>query len=407
MQAIPPGFAVEEIQGLYGPFTFSEKLFQQIWARGDFSQSQLATADGRRLKIVHAGRWNLLGGPDFRDARLRFDDGAEIAGDVELHLHAADWAAHRHVQDHAYDRVQLHVVLFPPAAGYVTRGAAGREIPVLVLLPLLHHDLEEYATEAAIEALAGRPLTKAVEGLRHFSPDALAAELRTQAERRWRQKVCFARTRIAKLGWTVACHHAALEILGYRFNRAPMLRLAARHELAAWAGGAVDPAAAFAEAEGRWSLQGVRPANHPRTRLRQYAAWAAAVPDWPDRLAVMGVRLPRISVAGPATTAEMRRAHQLTTWRKDLAQEICGGQVGGTRMDNLVCDGWLPLLAAQGVGGGDLGGLWWHWFPGDLPPFVTKALRDLGMFAGRASPACHGAAQGLVGRMLAQEIRGA
>lgn len=399
MQDTPPGFAALEIQGLYGPFTFSEKLLQEIWARGDFSHEHLLTTDGRRLRIVQPGRWNTLGGPDFRGARLSFADGPEIEGDVELHLHAGDWAAHRHAEDSAYDRVRLHVVLFPPGPHQITRGAAEQEIPVLVLLPLLHHDLEEYAAEAVIERLAGRPWRQPLAALRSLPSEELVAELCVQAERRWWQKVNFARLRLKRLGWTEACHHAALEILGYRFNRAPMLRLAARYALADWAGRAMDVDEVFVSEAERWSLQGVRPANHPRLRIRQYHGWATKLPDWPQRLEAMGTQLP--TIFEDEATPVARRRHRLGGLRKAFAQDVSAGQVGGTRLDNLVCDGWLPLLAART--GKDFAMLWWHWFPGDLPPYVTQALRELGVFAGRASPACHGPAQGLLGRVLADE----
>lgn len=399
MQDTPPGFAALEIQGLYGPFTFSEKLFQEIWARGDFCQENLRTVDGRPVRIAKAGRWNALGGPDFLGARLKIADGPEVEGDIELHLRAADWAAHRHAHDPAYDRVRLHVVLFPPPAGHVTRGAGAREIPVLVLLPLLHHDLEEYAADATIERLSGRPWRQSIEALRQLGPQALLAELRRQAERRWQQKLNYARLRLERLGWVAACHHAALEILGYRFNRAPMLRLAARYPLADWAGEAMDGDAAFQAEAGRWSLQGVRPANHPRHRLRQYRDWVVALPDWPQRLEAMAGRLPMI-VAEASTRTERRRG-RLGDWRRIMGEEIGAGQVSGTRLDNLVCDGWLPLLAART--GRALAPLWWHWYPGDMPVYLVATLRELGVHSDPANPACHGPAQGLLGCVLALE----
>src|SRR5690606_28261534 len=108
-----------------------------------------------------------------------------------------------------------------------------------------------------------------------------AAVLRRHSSARWREKVHFAGLRRQRLGWEEACHHAALEVLGYRFNRAPMLRIAGEWPLTRWANGNVDTERVCAgEAEG-WSLQGVRPANHPRTRLRQYAAWCRERPGWP------------------------------------------------------------------------------------------------------------------------------
>jgi hypothetical protein len=390
-----PSPAVAEIQGLYGPFTFSEKLLQQIWARGDFDRARLVTTSGQRVQVIFPGRWNGLGGPDFKQARLRIGEGPEMTGDVELHLHAGDWVAHRHAADAAYAEVGLHVVLFPTEPGQKTIGTDGREIPIVVLLPLLHCDLEEYAAEAAVEHLAGRPVVRIVEVLRGLPPDELLSELRAQSEKRWRQKVHYARLRIRRLGWEGACHHAALEILGYRYNLSPMLRVASAYSLKEWAGGLMSPDAIFAGEE--WSLQGVRPANHPRSRLRQYAAWVAQVPDWPQRMAQLADTWPYPDPAG--RTAEVRRTHRLTRLRHDLAERIAAGQIGGTRWDNLVCDGWIPLLAARN--GRNLHGLWHHWFPGDLPPVVTRALRELGVFAKRSDPACHGTAQGLLARFLA------
>lgn len=395
--------AVAEIQGLYGSFSFPEKLLQKIWLRGDFDRASAITSDGRRVRVMHPGKWNLLGGPDFTGARLRFGDepNREFLGDVEVHLRAADWNVHGHARDPAYDRVVLHVVLFPPEARQVTRGAGGREIPVLALLPLLHRALEEFAADEAVEALANRPLARLPDELGTLPARELAALLRRHAKTRWREKVHFAGVRVQRLGWETACHHAALEILGYRFNRAPMLRVAGEWALAGWASGMVNPDDVFgAESEG-WSLQGVRPANHPRTRLRQYAAWTRERPDWPARALHLGADLPAIDPS--AATRDVRRAHRFSALRDRIGDELCGGAIGGTRLDNVICDGLMPLFAAETQR--DLGDMWYHWFAGDLPLLLTSGLRQLGFFDGRVQPACHGAAQGLLGWFLEREPR--
>ena len=391
--------AVAEIQGLYGPFSFSEKLLQKIWQRGEFDRSKAVTAGGQRVQVLHPGKWNLLGGPDFKGARIRFADGPVISGDAELHLNAEGWAEHGHARDRAYDGVVLHVVLFPPEPAHVTHGAGGNEIPILVLLPLLLHDLEEFAAEDAVENLANRPVSRVQEILGTLGAEELMALLRAHAERRWRQKVHFARLRVQRLGWEGACHHAALEILGYRFNRAPMLRIAAAFPLGEWARGAVEPDVVYGNETGSWSLQGVRPANQPCTRLRQYAAWVRTGPDWPGRLAALKEILP-VASATPAT-AWSRRVHRFRALREKIAASVGANAVGGTRFDNLVCDGFLPLLAAET--GADPAGLWWHWFPGDLPPMIAQALRGLGVIGTRGAPASHGLGQGLLGWLLERE----
>jgi hypothetical protein len=398
-----PITSVAEMQGLYGAYSFSEHLLQKIWLRGDFDRDGATTIAGERIKILHPGQWNRLGGPDFKNARLQIGSAAEFVGDVELHLRAEDWNAHGHARDPGYDGVRLHVVLFPPEVGRVTLGSDGKPIPVLSLLTLLQHDLEEFAADEAIERLASRPASHVIDELSLLAPNALVARLRELAEIRWRQKVHFARLRIRRLGWGEACHQTALEILGYRFNRAAMLRLAGRFPLEAWAGGQVTVAAALALESDGWSLQGVRPANHPRTRLTQYFKWTQRSPDWPARIADLAKAWTQISIE--ASTKEIRRSHGFGDRRKRLAKEVCGDAIGGTRLDTVIVDGLLPLLAAQFAElEPSLFGVWFHWFPGDLPPLVPRALRDLNVVSLKQQPAINGFAQGLLGWWWRREI---
>ena len=403
MRALSSDFvpALAEVQGLYGAFSFAEKLLQKIWLRGDFDRAASILSDGRRLRIVHPGKWNLLGGPDFGHARLRFGDPSdrETLGDVEVHLHASDWDTHGHARDPAYDRVVLHVVLFPPEHSHVTRGAGGREIPILALLPLLHRALEEFAADEAVEALANRPLARLPDELGTLPASECEALLRRHSAARWQQKVHYARMRVERLGWEAACHHAALEILGYRFNRAPMLRVAGEWPLAKWSARGVDVESVYSGERDGWSLQGVRPANHSRTRLRQYADWTRKLPNWPARVLEAAVTLPPAAMSGG--TREVRRLNHFTSWRKRIAADVCANAISGTRLNNLICDGLFPLIAAEGAR--DVEGLWHHWFCGDLPPWLVSGLRQLGYFDGHAQPASHGAAQGLLGWFLARE----
>ena len=103
--------------------------------------------------------------------------------------------------------------------------------------------------------MASRTDWRASEELSRLPAAEACSVLRAQAQERWRQKARFARRRVERLGWTEACHHTALEILGYRFNRTSMLKTAARAPLAEWAAGSVDVGALFAAEAGAWSLQ--------------------------------------------------------------------------------------------------------------------------------------------------------
>ena len=384
---------VAEMQGLYGPFTVAERVVQKIWRQLDFDFHRAVLTDGRRLEVLAPGKWNLLGGSDFQGARLRVG-GADVLGDIEVHFHSRDWDAHGHQQDPAYANVVLHVVLFPPdERERSAKSADGRELATLVLLPLLNRDLEEYASDDALEIITARAAWRRFAALGDLPLSERLAVLQRHAGMRWHQKVRSARLRLEKIGWREAAHQTALEILGYRFNRAVMLGIATHYPADAWARG-VATRELHEAYRVLWQLQGVRPANHPRLRLQQYESWTAQRPDWPTHLLAFGEELPVGFSAGTAT-GEIRAAAGLAKWRDRFANEITAGTIGGTRLDNLVCDGFLPLLAAHT--GRDLFGAWFHWFAGDLPDQVRSALPKLGVTGGRTQPLCHGYGQGLLG----------
>jgi len=399
-QSKHPPLQVAEFQGLYGPFSFPEKLLQKIWLLGLFDRQAARLDDGTPLEVLTPGRWNLLGGPDFRGANLRLG-GRDVSGDVEVHFHAADWAKHGHDRDPAYAGVVLHVVLFePPAGGARPRRLDGREIPQLVLLPWLHCHLEEFAADDAIEALVHRHAVQLAEALLELPRVARLERLRAAAERRWKQKVHFAEVRLARLGWEEACHHTALEILGYRFNRAPMLAVAGRFPLRLWRERIPASAELWATGEPCWRRQGVRPANHPRHRLDQYCAWIAAASDWPARWLLWRDSVVCVSPENLADVAKTRREYGFPAWRDRLAQQVVGGAVSGARLDTLITNGLLPLLAAQS--GERLFDRWFAWYPGEVPERLTRALRLAGICGRGAAPLHVGAVQAMLQLSLDQ-----
>lgn len=414
--------AVAEIQGLQGAFSFAERLLQRIWLKEEFDRTRAATSDGRAVTVIHPGAWNRLGGPDFLDAKIELG-GVRLRGDVELHLHASDWAAHKHREDPKYGNVILHVVLFPTQSP--TLNAEGKEIPVLALLPLLFRSLEEYAEDDAVERLANHPLALAQEALLALSLDEQRSRLGECAAARWQQKVYYAEKRITRLGWREACHQTALEILGYRFNRSSMLALAAEYTLDQWpaaaAGAALNPLyLAFAE---KWNHQAVRPANHPKTRLRQYAEWTQAVPDWPEKLEAVFTQLSGLrdklhpTTSGSSadseddwatrpSTPEFRKRVHLPKEITQMAKTVCGGKIGGTRLQTLFADGFWPLLAARRRSEESTLKLYWfHGYCGDVPESSPQLLGALGLTNRSSTPLCHGLAQGLLGWVWREEER--
>lgn len=398
---------LEEVQGLYGPFQFPELLLQRIWLEQTFSMTQARSQTGERIKIIHPGRWNRQAGPDFRQVELRIGD--EIKrGDVELHLREQDWKAHQHAADPNYRDVVLHVVLFPTAAT-TTPGPEGRALPVLVLLPLLWHDLEEYAADAAVAHIADRPADRLAEAWLELSPAESRERIVAEARQRWRGKVRYARLRIEKLGWTDACHHTALEILGYRFNRTGMLWVASHHPLSAWLATDFDPEAVYQQFAERWQLGAVRPANHPRRRLASYATWVRLVPDWPSVLARQGEAWPALppDLSAATDVADLRKGLGLKVhWQAVMSTIGVAEAVARPRADNLWGDGWLPLLAAAEAIDEEEAFVWWFasW-PGDQTNRMATVARLSGLTDGRRNPLAWGHVQGLWGQQLARAMR--
>ena len=396
-------FGLAEMTGADGAYIFPERILQQIWLRGEFLHEGLRLGDGRKLRILRRGRWNRLPGPDFRDAEFNFGDsesGEVVRGDVEVHLRAQDWELHGHANDLAYRNVVLHVVLFPSAAPTTNRGD-GHRIPILELLPLLERDLEAYAEEAAMERLAGRPYSQLREVLISKSPEQLSLEVARHARSRWLAKVALARRRIELLGWEEACHRRAMEVLGYRPNREAMFTVAECWPLELWRSGQARPAQIWASMTDRWTNTGVRPANSPKRRLEQYAKWIQKRPDWPMRLAALGGELAKCSeIVVQDDLRQRRRAANLAVWRKRLATEVAGQEIGGTRFDSMVCDAWLPLLAAREGACSSTQGLelcWRDWWTGDCPAELIKLAREFGGSRTTDSGLGQGTVQGFLG----------
>lgn len=362
---------VAEIQGLYGPVTVSEKLVQRLWLRGDYQKDGLKTESGKSINVKRPGRWNLQEGPDFIGAELIID-GKPIFGDVELHFYAKDWFAHGHHDQRRFDKVVLHVVVFPPLPNENVHTLTGHEPETLVLLPHMSVDLEAYAAEEALREWENRDSTTILEAFLHESPEAREYRIVENARRRFSQKVAFARKRLDLMGSEQAYHQMTLEILGYSRNRSPMSTIAASYPPHKFL--EIDPETIFTSQQGNWKLAGLRPANHPKKRLKQYANLSGHSPDWITRMQAWG-KAQRISEGTfSRDTKAYRRTKRLTAQRREIADDILGGSIGGTRLDTWMIDGLIPLLAVSAPNAWFP--LWFHWFPGDMPDAVFNFLQQ-------------------------------
>ncbi|MGJ8641433.1 MAG: DUF2851 family protein [Opitutaceae bacterium] len=381
--------AVKEMQGLYGPFTLTERVVQKIWLRQDFDCSDLKTTCGKSVQVKDPGRWNLLGGPDFKEARLVLD-GQAIVGDVEVHFSPSDWYAHRHECNPEFNSVELHVVLTPDRAGSeVVKTLSGKEPLTLVLMPLLERDLEAYATD---DALLEMEKVDELEWIAKFLEQPLDQRitvLRAQADKRWQQKVRFAKQRLEISSWEDCCHQYCLEVLGYSRNRAPMSRLALKYPIAKMAVGAFNAETLFDEEAGNWKLSGLRPANHPRKRLEQYLNALAHNPGWTQQLKYF---LQGATTLSPVVrTAGARKLIAGSKTVDDLRSDLFDSEIGSTRFNTMMVDAFLPLATAAELI--DASDHWWHWWAGDCPDAVRSFLKHT-QLTDASQPICNGLVQG-------------
>ena len=94
--------------------TFSERHVQCIWYDPALRPQTLHTRNGEQVVVLDPGRWNREAGPDFSDATLLIKpELRRIQGDVEIHIHPADWEHHGHADDPRYRRVIAHITFFP------------------------------------------------------------------------------------------------------------------------------------------------------------------------------------------------------------------------------------------------------------------------------------------------------
>lgn len=285
-----------------------ESVLQAIWLHQRVRRDQLATLDGRPVRVLHPGFGNSGGGPDFRDAVLQIGDAPPATGDVEVDLRTNGWRAHGHDRNPAFSHVILHVVW--------ESSPTATQLPTLALKPMLDAPLAELISQ--LEHVSIRTLPESLVGkcsgpLRELPSDALLELLHEAAQVRLHAKAAQFRARAQQVGWEQSLWEGFFRALGYRHNVWPMQHLAEQRER--WQRGATSPlqlqarlfglsgllpaelsrtqsgnddylrriwdgwwreADAFSDCAAPrqlWRLGGLRPANHPQRRLALAAHW--------------------------------------------------------------------------------------------------------------------------------------
>ena len=202
----------------------SERVLAELWAGQRFDRSALVDLRGCPLSVVFRGWANRGPGPDFQQAILADPDGHLLRGDVELHVDAADWWAHGHHRDPAYNGVILHVVAMTERAGPLQPAplASGAFAPTVAI------GLPESAWP---EALGSVP-----DGCREAATARAGSELLDLLDRAGDQRLQAKADRyeaeLAARDPGEVLYTGLLEALGYTANVAPFRRLGQRVPLA-------------------------------------------------------------------------------------------------------------------------------------------------------------------------------
>jgi len=280
----------------------SELALQAAWFGGQFGATFTAES-GKAVTIHSFGSWNGESGPDFRDARVSFEDGEPVRGDIELDTDLRDWERHGHDTNPEFERVVLHLFFRGPGQRFFTRTRS-------------HAEVEQVQLDAAgVPETARRPRGGAE--FQHsigVSPAAAEELVRAAAAYRIDRKAARFRRAAELHGLNEALFQHLATALGYKANKTPFLLVSQRATLRAansadgeallfGLGGFLEQEPEVADAQvadylcglwkawwrlrakysrlilppAAWNWGGVRPANHPHRRMGALAALAPKI----------------------------------------------------------------------------------------------------------------------------------
>ncbi|MCL5074173.1 MAG: DUF2851 family protein [Chloroflexi bacterium] len=205
----------------------NERLICHIWQEQRLAKDNLTTSSGRPLQVVYRGRRCANPGPDFRDALLTLDGCHLLHGDIEVHVRSSDWYRHGHHHDVRYNKVILHVVMWPDEMEPTLR-ADGEPVAVLALadlipvedpLPTIWEEPNPHAARVRSAASLNGEAAGAAEGQR------LGRLLEEMGEERMRQRavVCEAEMTVSAAGQVL--YERIMDALGDSQNTSPFREL--------------------------------------------------------------------------------------------------------------------------------------------------------------------------------------
>lgn len=319
-----------------------EALLARLWQERAERQREMRTLDGRRVRVLYAGRQSSAAGPDFRDALVQVSGEGRLTGDVEIHRRQRDWEVHGHHRDPNYNCVVLHAALATDAAQTVL--ASGGAAPVVSLEPLAARPAPSSPVPDPWRLLKRHGYRKPSD-----SP-GLARLLELAGDQRfaWKSRA-FAR-RLDTEDPDQVLYEALMKALGYSRNQEQFLELARRlpyHSLRSLGRGYGRAACrrllahvlTQAGDDVKWQTFRVRPCNHPRQRLLGAAHLLA--------------RYEGQGLAAGLSTLVLDGVWKALVSGLEACDEQGAALVGPGRAADMAVNVVLPFCHARGMGCGD------------------------------------------------------
>lgn len=197
-----------------------EAFLHYLWQAQRFLTTDLRTTDGDAIRVTKKGFLNSDSGPDFLNARLQIGEVA-WAGNVEIHINASDWLAHRHETDRAYDNVILHVVWKADQEIYRPDKS---KIPVLELSEIVSLKLVEQQRQL----VENQSVIPCENHFREVSEFTKVSMLGTALTQRLQQKAEIVEDLLEanSSDWEETTYQLLAKNFGFKLNAEPMLQLA-------------------------------------------------------------------------------------------------------------------------------------------------------------------------------------
>jgi hypothetical protein len=379
-------------------FEWTERHVQAAWHDPQLRPDALKTSDGESVEVEDPGIWNLEAGPDFTGAVLRIGhERRRLAGDVEIHIHPADWSRHGHQRDPRYRAVRFHVTYFPGRFESKDFPPGTVHISLRAAIQREHRFALDTVDVTAYPYAARAPHPPCHAVLKQYSPDERRFVLEAAGQERLRRKAERLAIAMEEKGIEQAVYEEVMPALGYKNNKLPFRRLASLLPVTDWpalTGG--DPVHAYALLLGisglmppeplprwddetrrfvrrlwrhwwryqerfasraldarMWRLDGLRPANHPVRRLMAAAALFTSSPSLVERWKSISTGTTRGQEACRLvvhTLTNVRAAY----WsrRMSLGSRPTGkpiALIGPERAGAICANITLPFWAAQGA----------------------------------------------------------